>query len=49
MELLDQCYSEIINIIRQDDVKLFIPAITNLEHWFSENTINELGRMKCIY
>lgn len=46
MELLDQCYSEIINIIGQDDVKLFIPAIANLEHWFSENTIKELGRMK---
>lgn len=46
MELLDQCYSEIINTIGQDDVELFTPAIANLEHWFSENTINELGRMK---
>ncbi|RGI42164.1 modification methylase [Roseburia sp. OM04-10BH] len=46
MKLLDQCYSEIINTIGQDDVELFIPAIANLEHWFSENTINELGRMK---
>ena len=46
MKLLDQCYSEIINIIGQDDVKLFTPAIVNLEHWFSENTINELGRIK---
>ena len=46
MKLLDQCYPEIINIIGQDDVKLFTPAIVNLEHWFSENTINELGRIK---
>ncbi|RHP91064.1 MULTISPECIES: DNA methyltransferase [unclassified Clostridium] len=46
MKLLDQCYSGIINTIEQDDVELFIPAIANLEHWFSENTINELGRMK---
>lgn len=46
MKLLDQCYLEIINIIGQDDVKLFTPAIVNLEHWFSENTINELGRIK---
>lgn len=46
MELLDQCYSEIINTIGQNDVELFTPAIANLEHWFSENTINELGRMK---
>lgn len=46
MKLLDQCYSEIINIIGKDDVKSFLPTIANLEHWFSENTINELGRMK---
>lgn len=46
LELLDQHYSEIINTIAQADAELFIPAIANLEHWFSENTINELGRMK---
>lgn len=46
MELLDQYYSEIIKIIGQDDFELFIPTITNLEHWFSETTINELGKMK---
>lgn len=46
MELLDQCYFEIINIIGQDDAELFIPAITNLKHWFSEKTISELGKMK---
>lgn len=46
LELLEQHYSEIINTIAQDDAEIFIPAIANLEHWFSENTINELGRMK---
>lgn len=46
MGVLDQCYSEIINTIGQDDVEFFTPAIANLEHWFSEKTINELGRMK---
>ena len=46
LELLEQYYLEIINIIAQDDAEVFIPTITNLEHWFSETTINQLGRMK---
>lgn len=46
MKVLEQCYSEIINIISQDAAEAFRPAIVNLEHWFSENTINQLGRMK---
>lgn len=46
MKLLDQYYSEIINTIAQEDVESFIPVIANLEHWFSETTINELGKMK---
>lgn len=46
MQILEQCYSQIINVIAQDDAELFRPKIANLEHWFSENTINELGRMK---
>lgn len=46
MQILEQCYTEIIDIIFQDGVELFRPEIANLEHWFSENTINELGRMK---
>lgn len=46
MESLEQKYSEIMNIILQDDAELFRPEIVNLEHWFSENTINELGKMK---
>jgi len=46
MELLDQCYLEIMNIIIREDVEVFIPEINNLEHWFSENTINDLGKIK---
>ena len=46
IELLEQCYSEIMDIIFQKDANCFRPEIANLEHWFSENTINELGRMK---
>lgn len=46
IELLEQHYSEILNTIVRDDVELFIPEIANLEHWFSETTINQLGRMK---
>lgn len=46
IDYLEQCYSEIINIISQDNSKLFRPDINNLEHWFSEKSINELGRMK---
>ena len=30
----------------RNDVELFRPEIINLEHWFCENTINELGKMK---
>lgn len=44
--LLDQYYEEIINRISQAEIEPFIPAIANLKHWFSEKTINELGRMK---
>lgn len=46
IELLEQCYSEIIDVISRNDANCFRPEIANLEHWFSENTINELGRMK---
>lgn len=44
--LLDKYYGEIINRISQTEIEPFIPAIANLKHWFSEKTINELGRMK---
>lgn len=43
---LELCYSDIMDIISKNDAKLFRPDIANLEHWFSGNTINELGRMK---
>lgn len=46
LELLEHYYLEIINIIRKREGELFVPAIVNLEHWFSKTTINELGRMK---
>lgn len=46
IEFLEQSYLEIINIISRDDAEVFRPEIDNLEHWFSENTINQLGRMK---
>lgn len=46
IEFLEQSYSEIINVISRGDAELFRPEIDNLEHWFSEQTIKELGRMK---
>lgn len=46
IEFLEQSYLEIINTISRDDAEVFRPEIDNLEHWFSENTINQLGRMK---
>lgn len=46
IEYLDQEYSNIISIISQKEAESFRPQIVNLEHWFSEDTISELGRMK---
>lgn len=46
IDCLEQCYSEIVNTISQDNLESFRPDINNLEHWFSEKSINELGRMK---
>lgn len=46
IEFLEQSYLGIINTISRDDAEVFRPEIDNLEHWFSENTINQLGRMK---
>ncbi len=43
---LEQKYSELMGVISQSDAKAFRPRIDNLEHWFCESTINELGRMK---
>lgn len=46
IELIDENYRDIINIINDENIKFFRPAINNLEHWFSEDTIKALGRMK---
>jgi DNA modification methylase len=49
LEMLDTEYFGIMKKIHRAGAKKFKPAIANLEHWFSEETINELGRMKiCI-
>lgn len=46
IELLEQEYLAIMKIILQNEAVSFRPDISNLEHWFSESTRNELGRMK---
>lgn len=46
IEELEKFYSEIMDTIHQDNAEVFRPEIHNLEHWFSEDTIKELGRMK---
>lgn len=46
IEMLEQHYWEIINVISQDDMTTFRPEIDNLEHWFSHEAINKLGKMK---
>lgn len=49
LECLDVEYGNIMQTILRDDAEKFRPEIVNLGHWFSEKTINELGRMKkCI-
>lgn len=46
LSLLEEYYVEITNVINQNDAIMYVPEITNLEHWFLENTAKELGRMK---
>lgn len=46
LTLLDSEYENIIKAMKQEDAPAFLPQIDNLNHWFSENTVNELGRMK---
>lgn len=46
VEVLEQEYFKIMEIMQQDVAEQFRPKIANLEHWFSENAIAELGRMK---
>ncbi len=46
IKLLEYHHENIIKTISQVEAETFIPNITNLEHWFSKVTINELGKMK---
>lgn len=46
IELLEQCYLELTNAISQDDSAPVRPQIANLEHWFSTDAINKLGKLK---
>lgn len=46
MAALEQEYLNVMEVISQDQAEQFRPQIINLEHWFSEKTIVELGRMK---
>lgn len=46
IQMLEQCYLELISIMSNDDSVSFRPEIDNLEHWFSKDTINKLGRIK---
>lgn len=46
VEVLEQEYFKIMEVMQQDVAEQFRPKIANLEHWFSEKAIAELGRMK---
>lgn len=46
MEDLEQQYLKLSDVIQQEKAEAFRPNIDNLEHWFSEDTIQKLGRMK---
>ena len=46
IKALDHAYFNIMQIISREDAEKYCPEIANLRHWFSEQTINELGRMK---
>lgn len=46
LETLEDEYHNIVEIITQDKAEKYCPEISNILHWFSEKTINELGRMK---
>lgn len=45
-ESLDDYFVDILKIMNQNNMEMFRPSIANLEHWFSETTICQLGRMK---
>lgn len=44
--MLEVEYAGIINTVFDDNAPVFRPQIENLEHWFSAETITQLGRMK---
>lgn len=46
IEMIEKHYLKLIHIISQEDSLSFRPEIANLEHWFSPNTINDLGKIK---
>ena len=46
IEVLEQHYWKIMNVISQDEMTIFRPEIDNLEHWFSYEAINKLGKIK---
>lgn len=46
IDMLEDCYLDIMNRITKVDAEYFRPEIVNLDHWFSEKTIMELGKIK---
>ena len=46
LKLLDYYYLEIINVISDSNANVFRPEINNLEHWFSDQTIIDLGKIR---
>lgn len=46
LEDLDQHYENMLRVMEQKGYECFCPKIDNLEHWFKEETLEKLGRMK---
>ena len=44
---LDHVFEGILKAAKSENYEAFRPDIANLDHWFCEETIKELGRMKC--
>lgn len=43
---LEDHYLNLANILNQSDLPSFRPEIINIEHWFSTDTIDKLGKIK---
>lgn len=43
---LDTFFDKLVSVAIDSRVKPIIPVMNNLTHWFSEETINKLGRLK---